>query len=162
MQRIVQIFFGASMLSLAFTIAAVAAEKPIVYPAKGQSSATQSKDDGECYAWAKQSTGIDPAVASQSPPLQQTGPAAGSGERVKGAARGAAGGAAIGAITGDSESAERGAEVGAVAGTMAGGRRERAKQAEQSKQAQTQPQGGIETYYRAYEACMTGRGYTVK
>lgn len=32
MQRIVKILFGASVLSLALT---VAAEKPIVYPAKG-------------------------------------------------------------------------------------------------------------------------------
>ena len=65
----------------------------VPYPSKGQSPAQQNKDEGECYAWAKQQTGIDPmAVASAPPP--PSGPATGGGERVRGAARGAAGGAA--------------------------------------------------------------------
>jgi hypothetical protein len=55
---------------LAVTCAA-AAQKPIVYPSKGQSAKQQNKDDGECYVWAKQNTGYDPA----SPPAQ-TGAAA--------------------------------------------------------------------------------------
>jgi hypothetical protein len=50
------------------------AQKPIVYPAKNQSAQQQRKDDGECMAWAKSNTGIDPAAASQ-PASQQTGPA---------------------------------------------------------------------------------------
>src|SRR4030042_6812613 len=62
------------------------------YPSKGQSSTQQSKDEGECFAWAKQQTGIDP-MAVASAPTQQPGPAAGGGDRVKGAARGALGGA---------------------------------------------------------------------
>src|SRR5712675_814716 len=89
---------------IAIVLAAVTsvalAQKPIVYPAKGQNAQQQKKDDGECLAWAKQNTGIDPAAAS-APAPQQSGPAVGGGERVKGAARGAVGGAVIGGIAGD-------------------------------------------------------------
>jgi len=71
---------------------AASAQKPIIYPAKKQSAGQQKKDDTECLAWAKTNTGIDPAIASQ-PVQQETGPAVGGGERVRGAARGAVGGA---------------------------------------------------------------------
>jgi hypothetical protein len=143
-----------------FALAAtVAAQKPIVYPAKGQSADQQRKDDAECYAWAKQTTGIDPAVVASTPPPQQTGPAAGGGQRLRGAARGAAGGAAIGAITGD---AGAGAGAGAVVGTMAGGRQARQQQAAQNQQAVAQQQDLINTHDRAFSACMEGRGYTIK
>src|ERR1044072_4769162 len=93
MKRAIQITIGLAVLSLPF---AAEAQKPIVYPAKGQSSAQQSKDDAECYAWAKQNTGIDPAAVASAAPPQQTGPAVGGGERARGALRGAAGGAACG------------------------------------------------------------------
>jgi Glycine zipper len=136
-----------------------AAQKPIVYPAKGQSAAQQTKDDAECYAWAKQTTGIDPAAVASSPPPQQTGPAVGGGQRLRGAARGAAGGAAIGAIAGD---AGQGAGIGAVVGTMAGGRQARQQQAAQNQQAVAQQQDLINTHHRAFGACMEGRGYTIK
>ena len=156
MLRAVQLFIGVAALSFA---CAAEAQKPIVYPAKGQSPQQQSQDDAQCNAWAKQSTGIDPAVVASSPPPQQTGPAVGGGQRVRGAARGAAGGAAIGAIAGD---AGTGAGVGAVVGTMAGGRHARQQQAAQNQQAQAQQQDLVQTYYRAYGACMEGRGYTIK
>lgn len=156
MKRAAQITIGLAALSIAF---AAQAQKPIIYPAKGQSSAQQKKDEAECYAWAKQTTGIDPAVVASSPPPQQTGPAAGGGQRLRGAARGAAGGAAIGAIAGD---AGQGAGIGAVVGTMAGGRQARQQQADQNQQAVAQQQDLINTHYRAYGACMEGRGYTIK
>jgi hypothetical protein len=151
-----QLFVGMAALAWAWT---AAAQQPVVYPAKGQSAQQQSQDETQCGVWAKQSTGIDPAVVASSPPPQQTGPAVGGGQRVGGAARGAAGGAAIGAIAGD---AGKGAAAGAVVGTMAGGRRARQQQAAQQQQAQAQQQGAIQTYYRAYGACMEGRGYTIK
>jgi hypothetical protein len=56
----------------------------------------------------------------------------------------------------------RSAEAGAVVGTMSGGRRARQQQAAQNQQAQAQQQGAMQTYYRAYGACMEGRGYTIK
>jgi hypothetical protein len=150
---------AAGIVAAALVPAWVGAQQPIVYPAKGQSAQQQKKDDGECYVWAKQSTGIDPAVVAQTAPPQETGPATGGGERVRGAARGALGGAAIGAIAGDTG---KGAGIGAVAGTMAGGRQARQNQAARNQQAQGQQQQAINTYYRAFGACMEGRGYTIK
>ncbi len=144
-------------LALAVATAALA-QKPIVYPAKGQGSQQQKKDEGECLAWAKQNTGIDPAAAS-APAPQKTGPAVGGGERVRGAARGAVGGAVVGGIAGD---AGTGAAAGAAVGTMAGGAKARQKQAAQNQQAQQQQQQALNTYYRAFGACMEGRGYTIK
>ena len=73
------------------------------------------------------------------------------------APREAVGGAAIGATAGD---AGTGAGVGAVAGTMAGGARK--NQAAQSEQAPQQQQQNVNTFYRAYGACVEGRGYTIK
>jgi|SRR5690349_8959398 YMGG-like Gly-zipper len=145
-------------VSLAVGTTLAFAQRPVVYPAKGQSAQQKAKDDKECLAWAKQDTGIDP-VAASAPAPQQTGPATGGGERVRGAARGAVGGAAIGAIAGDAGS---GAGIGAVAGTMAGGAKARQKQAAKNDQAQQQQQQTLNTYYRAYGACMEGRGYTIK
>lgn len=153
MRRLIHLAAGVAVLSLSsFALG----QGPIVYPAKGQSPEQQNKDDGECYVWAKQNTGIDPAVAQTptSPQQQQPG-----GERLRGATRGALGGAAIGAVTGD---AGEGAAVGAIVGTMAGGRRERSRGAASKQEAQAQQQQQLDTYYRAYGACMEGRGYTVK
>ena len=128
------------------------------YPSKGQSAQQQSKDEGECYAWAKGQTGIDP-VAVASAPTQETGPATGGGERVRGAARGAAGGAAIGAIAGDTG---KGAAIGAVAGTMSGGRQARQNKAGQQQQAEQAKAGTLQQFNKAFSACMEGRGYLVK
>jgi len=156
MKLLVQVAISLAVLFFAVT---VWAQKPIVYPAKGQSAGQQTKDDGECHVWAKQTTGIDPAVVASTPPPQQTGPAVGGGERVKGAARGALGGAAVGAIAGD---AGDGAAIGAVVGTAVGGRRARQNRETQNQQAVSQQQNLMDTYYRAYGACMEGRGYTIK
>lgn len=154
MRHLPHAMLGMALLAL---VPLAAAQKPIAYPAKGQSAAKQSKDEGECYAWARQSTGIDPAMAA-APPPQETGPAGGGGERVRGAARGAVGGAAIGAIAGDTG---EGAAIGAVVGTMRGGRQARQSQAARNQQAQAGSQEALNTYYRAYGACMSGRGYTI-
>jgi hypothetical protein len=130
----------------------------IPFPAQGQSPSQQSKDEGECYTWAKQQTGIDPtAVASAPPP--PSGPAVGGGERVKGAARGALGGAAIGAIAGDTGA---GAGIGAVAGTMAGGRKARQNQQGQTQQAEDAKAGQLQHFNKAFSACLEGKGYVVK
>jgi len=136
------------------------AQAPIIYPAKGQTPEEQAKDEGECNAWAKQTTGVDPAALAAAPAARP--PTQPGGQRLRGAARGAAGGAAIGAIAGD---AGAGAAAGAIAGTMAGGRRSRmaeAKSAQGAQAAQAQRQQQMQTYYRALSACMVGRGYTVQ
>jgi hypothetical protein len=147
------------MVAVLLANTTVSAQQPVIYPAKGQSPAQQSRDDGECHVWAKKSTGIDPAMVAQQPVPQQTGPAAGGGERARGAARGALGGAAIGAIAGDSGD---GAAAGAVIGTVRGGREARQNQAARNQQAQGQQQQTINTYFRAYAACMEGRGYATR
>ena len=128
------------------------------YPAKGQSAQQQNKDEGECYAWAKQQTGIDPVAVANAPP-PASGPATGGGERVRGAGRGAVGGAAVGAIAGDTG---KGAAIGAVAGTMAGGRQARQNKAAQQQQAEQAKAGSIQHFNKAFGACMEGRGYSVK
>jgi hypothetical protein len=142
--------FALIAVALAAFATVSVAQKPSVYPAKKQTAQQQKTDDGECVAWAKKDTGIDPVAASQPAP-QKTGPAVGGGERLKGAA----GGAVIGGIAGN-------AGAGAAVGTVVGGAKARQNQGAQNQQAQQQQQGALNTYYKAYAACMEGRGYTVK
>jgi len=155
------------------------------YGKKSQSAEQQSKDENECFASSKEKTGIDPhAPAPQGKTAEQKAAeqkAAAEnapkkkGGRAKGAARGAAGGAAIGAIADDE--AGKGAGAGAVAGSMHGGAKQRkanasAKEqaAQQTAQAQQQEeaeakaqyQQKIDTFKRAYTACMEARDYSVK
>lgn len=129
----------------------------VPYPSKGQSPQQQTNDEAQCFAWAKQQTGIDPFAVADTPPPPQ-GPAVGGGERVAGAARGAAGGAVIGAIAGD---AGKGAAAGAVVGTMAGGARARKNQSAKQQQAQQSKSAKLNQFNKAFSACMEGRGYTV-
>jgi Glycine-zipper domain len=155
-----------------------------VFPKNGQNADQQLKDESECYGAATQQTAIDP----QAPP--PTGPSAEEvkaaqeqaaaaapktqGKRLKGAARGAAGGAAIGAIAGD---AGKGAAIGSVAGTMKGGMSQRTANAQSKQQAAAQAEAsqkkamekleaehdeGIDTFQRAFSACMDARNYSVK
>ena len=90
-----------------------------VYPGSGQDSTQQGKDEGECYSWALQQTGIDP-TAPPAPPAEVNAPKGGA---VKGAARGAAKGAAVGAVGDDDRVRDEGnldAGEGAAAGAVAG------------------------------------------
>ena len=149
---VITVLGDASAASLSSSLGVVA------YPSKGQSDQQQNKDEGECYDWAKQQTGIDPvAVASQ--PTKQEGAAVGGGERVQGAARGAVGGLAIGAIAGD---AGKGAAIGAVAGTMLGGHRARKNKEAKEQQAEQAKAGKLQQFNKAFGVCMEGRGYSVK
>lgn len=131
------------------------AHKPSAYPAKGQTSQKQVSDDTQCLDWAGRDTGIDPAKVAATPPP----PAGPKGERLRGAVRGAAAGAIVGEIAhGD---AGKGAAVGATTGVVVGGVRSRRRQAAESQQAQASKAQAMDKYYRAYGACMQGRGYTV-
>ena len=38
----------------------------VVFPAKGQTPQQQSQDEGECYAWSKGQTGVDPMAPAAS------------------------------------------------------------------------------------------------
>jgi len=155
-----------------------------VFGKNGQNPDQQLKDESECYGAARQMTGIDPKTppaagkTAEQKAAEQKEAANNAnqvrGARVAGAARGAAGGAAIGAIAGD---AGKGAGAGAVAGTMRGGAQQRRANAGAQKQAaaqtaakqQQEEEGlkaahaqGLDTFQRAFEACMDARGYSVK
>lgn len=151
-----------SRLSLGLVAAAlcgsVLAAKPVVYPAKGQSASQQQKDEAECNTWAKGNTGVDPAAIAAAPPPSAPAPGPG-GQRIAGAAKGAIVG---GLVTGGDDS---GAKTGAVVGAMAGGakaRQQQRAQAQAQQEAQAQTQQKLDTFHKAFGACMEGRGYTVK
>jgi uncharacterized protein YcfJ len=147
----------------------------VVFPAKGQTPQQQSQDEGECYAWSKGQTGVDPmapppAAAQPAAQSAQKAPAA-DGSRLRGAARGAAAGAVIGEVADDD--AGKGAAIGATAGVVAGGRQSRknqqaaAEQATQQQQQATQQsqaanQQQLDLFKKGFAACLEPKGYTVK
>lgn len=155
-----------------------------VFGKNGQTPDQQLKDESDCYGAAKQQSGIDPKApmapqkTAEQKEAEQKAAAENAdtpkGGRAKGAARGAAGGAAIGAIAGD---AGKGAGAGAVAGTMRGGMKQReasaaakkeaaGKTAAQQQKAEDQAKlahaEGLDTFQRAFAACMDARNYSVK
>ncbi|MBP1648101.1 MAG: hypothetical protein H6Q30_1546 [Bacteroidetes bacterium] len=132
-----------------------------VFPAKDQKPDQQSKDEQACYSWAVQESGIDPLNMQATKPEEVAkGP---DGSAVKGAAKGAVAGVAIGAIAGD---AGKGAAIGAAAGGMkgaSGGKKKQAQQAEEAKKtAAATDQAKIDSFKKAYSACLEGKGYSVK
>jgi predicted lipid-binding transport protein (Tim44 family) len=146
------------MVTAMLAATAYAAQEPIVFPAKGQSSEQTEKDKYSCYSWAKGQTGFDPMAA----PTATAPPPPAKGGAVRGAAGGALAGAAIGAVAGD---AGKGAAIGAASGGIVGGARKAKSNKEQQQYAQDQAAGYEQkrsTYYRAWGACMEGKGYTVK
>jgi Glycine zipper len=142
----------------------LAAAQPYIYPSRGQSPQQEQSDKGQCYSWAVQQTGFDPAnpQGGMAPPPGMQAP---QGGMFRGAAGGAALGAVGGAIGGDAgEGAAIGAGVGALFGRMRRSREMREEmQMQQSYMARQQAAmgQGRSNYERAFSACMMGRGYTV-
>lgn len=135
--------------------------KLYVFPTKNQSNNKQKADEFECYKWASQQSGIDPLNAPEIKPDEvQKGP---DGTAVAGAARGALVGVAIGAIAGD---AGKGAAIGAAAGGAGGIRQKRVVQARREQQSKSdaaqKEQDIINSYKKAFSACIEGKGYTIK
>jgi hypothetical protein len=139
-----------------------------VFPAKSQTPEQQSQDEQACYAWAKGQSGIDPAAVKANP--DSAAKAAGAkadtatqGAAIKGAAAGAVGGAVVGGIAGD---AGTGAGVGAVVGVAKGRKAKKQAKAQAEQQAAEQNKawaaGQIDTFKKAFSACVEGKGYTVK
>jgi hypothetical protein len=169
MKSLLFIFVGLLVL-LAFGAGSVIAQEPIIYPAQGQSQDQLEKDKFECYTWAKGETGFDPMqmpTASSPPPSQEKKSVGGSA--VKGGVIGGVGGAVIGGIAGGSKGARRGAAIGGLSGGAIGGTRSsrQNRQAEQERKQWEQQQANQymqqrNNYNRAYSACLSGRGYTVK
>jgi len=155
------------------------------YPKNNQNADQQIQDEKACYSSAHQQTGIDPRApapaapnaqeqqAAQKQAAQEAGKSTPKGGTVKGSAGGAAGGAAIGAIAGD---AGKGAAIGATAGAVRGRRQQKKAEKEAQKQAaeqtasaqqqsaaqaDAQHQPKLDTFKRAFSACMDARGYSV-
>ena len=146
----------------------------VVFPAKGQTPQKQSQDEGECYAWSKGQTGVDPmapAPAATPAPAQEAAAPAPSGQRARGAVRGAAAGAVIGEVA--DNDAGKGAAIGATAGVVKGGAEKRraqeqaaqdaAKKQEATVQQQTAAtQEQLNLFKKGFTACLEPKGYTVK
>jgi hypothetical protein len=129
----------------------------IVFPANGQDAAQQQNDEGACFGWAKNQTGIDPMAAPVQAPTQAT-------KSSGGAFRGAARAAAIGGIVDGSDGAKTGAKIGAAGGLMRQNSRNRNAQGQQNaqaEQAQSINSDNKATFDKAYGVCMQGKGYSV-
>ncbi len=146
-----------------------------VFPAEGQDSAQQSKDEAACYEWAVGNTGTDPfdlakqeqADTQQAQADQQAAQQTGQGSGARGALRGAAAGALIGEIANDD--AGEGAAWGAAAGAIHGRRQGRRAQHEAQEQAEAQAeqrQGETEqqlaNFKNAFSVCLEAKEYMVK
>lgn len=146
-----------------------------VFPAEGQATDQQSKDEATCYEWAVSNSGTDPfelqkqqqAQAEQSQAQMEQAQQAGTGSGAQGALRGAAAGALIGEIA--SDDAGEGAAWGAAVGLIHGRRKARAQQEQAVQQAEQQAASAqqasaqqIENFKNAFSLCLEAKDYMVK
>ena len=154
---------------------------PVIYPAREQSPKQQEQDKFECYGWAKQQSGFDPAQATSAAPAapapanpSNPSTASANGGATGSMVRGAAGGAAV------AELAHKDAGHGAAVGVLGSAVMQRVKSQQaaqansstQQQQLQQQQQQMAEqmaareqqrtNYARAFGACMEARGYVLK
>ena len=148
-----------------FAGGAASAQQPFIYPAKGQTPQQLELDKGQCYTWAVQQSGYDPANPPITTPPPQPMQQDSGGQVAGGLFGGALLGAGIGAISGN---AGEGAAIGGLFGAMRRARMQREEQQQQQQrqaaamQQQQATQGqGLNNYQRAFRACMNGRGYNV-
>src|SRR5215470_9034350 len=140
---------------------AVSAQDVYVYPAKNQTDEQMARDKEECHDWAVKQTGVDPeklaSEAATPPPKGESSSGAGSG------LGGAGLGAARGAMSGDAAGgAIRGVGIGRLV-RAARARREMEEQHQASlPQDYQQRRTQLQSYDRAFSACLTGRGYSVQ
>ena len=140
--------------------AGVAAAEPVAYPAKGQSFDQQNRDEYACHEQAQKETGVDPvAVAEQA--TASANPDSGGKSGLGSGLRGAGIGAVRGAAGGDAgASALHGAGMGRLIAVIRSRRQMEQQQAGSSENSELRAQ--LDKYDRAYSACLTGHGYTVK
>lgn len=136
----------------------------VVYPSNNQAPAQIAKDEGECHAWARENTGVDPANPMAGVQPAQAAPPPGGPPAGGGAIRGAAKGAIIGEIADEDRSDF--AAAGAVIGAARGARQRQAQQANAQQQAQAQNQAiaqeRIGMFTKAFSVCMESRSYSVR
>ena len=145
--------------------------KVSVFPAGGQDSTQQSKDEAECYSWAVDNSGNDPfeLMKDQEAADQQTDAqvaAAEDAQRGGGAIKGAAAGAVVGEITGGD--AGESAAIGAAVGIVAQRRRNRSAQQqaaqveEQAETAEQATEAEVELFMNGFTACLEAKDYVAK
>ena len=139
---------------------ATGAQDVYVYPAKNQTDEQMARDKEECHDWAVKQTGVDPeklaSEAATPPPKRESSSGAGSG------LGGAGLGTARGAMSGDAAGgAIRGVGIGRLV-RAAHARREMEEQHQASPQDYQQRKTQLQSYDRAFGACLTGRGYSVQ
>ena len=167
--------FSLSMAANAQTQSLGSTMEVFVFPAEGQDTSQQSKDEAACYEWAAGNTGTDPfeladkkaADDQQAQAEQQAAQQAGTGSGARGAVRGAAAGALIGEIANDD--ASEGAAWGAAAGVVRGRRQGRAAQQQAQQQAAAQSEDReqateqqLENFKNAFSVCLEAKDYMVK
>lgn len=130
--------------------------EPFAYPTRNQTPEQQQEDQAACSQWATQQTGVNPAQLSSATTAQSSQ----QGAVARGAGRGALFGTVGGAISGGSvgQGAAIGAGVGALGGLFVARDAETAASQTGANAAEQQQ---LQTYFRAWTACMQGRGYTV-
>lgn len=142
-----------------------------VFPAAGQDSTQQSKDEAECYNWAVDNSGSDPfeLLKEQEAKTEQADAQIEAAEDAKGGrtvVRGAAAGAVIGEVTGGD--AGESAAIGAAVGAVAKRRRNRAaseQQAAVEEQAKANEQATeqeIDKFMNGFTACLEAKDYVAK
>jgi hypothetical protein len=141
-----------------------------IYPRQGQSPMRQDRDRYECHIWAMGQSGYDPSL----PPLPvrshvrvEPVPPIGHDTAVLGFT-----GALLGAMIGGYHHSPQGALIGGAIGAMTGlasdsaraeaARRIEADQERQNQGREDRMEGRASEYRRAMEACLEGRGYSVK
>lgn len=135
-----------------------------VYPGEGQTIEQLAVDENECYQWAQQTSGVDPNNPMAGVQTEQAQQQAQGGRAGRGALRGAAAGALIGEVTDNdrSEYAAAGALIGASRGRRAAAQQSQQAQQQAQEQAQAQSAQRMESFKKAFSACMEGRSYTVR
>ena len=151
------------------SMAFAAAGDLYIYPTRDQDEAQQEKDRYECFVWASQETGFNPANAG---PVSESKlvrvPVAKNPDQ-----NAVAVGAILGAIVGVAiDDSSRGAAIGAGVGTVAGAavraegqRQVEAEATEEAEQQLAENQALLQqaqSYRRAFAACMEGRDYVVR
>jgi hypothetical protein len=169
---------GLTLLSLS---GAASAWQPVVYPIRSQSAWQQSADTATCYSTASRQSGVNitreaqspmrPKLASgavgiggggqvSQPPLPASGTASASGTTATVAA--AAPAPASGAPAAAAQASEPMPKTDKNGLPQLGGASEPQTAAEVKAPPMPPPEPPMTRYWRAYAACMQGRGYAVQ
>lgn len=145
---------AAIVATLASSVAAGAGL--IVYPSNGQSTQQQQQDQGQCYEWAKNQLGFDPAygVPATAPPPAQ------SSNVGMGLLGGGLLGGLIGGVTHGNMAQSVG--IGMLVGGITGYARDQQQSTQQAQQTQHSQTAAMQQFQNAEAACLTGRGYSVR